>query len=90
MTIVFPSVSSPRKALVPMVLEAHMISMAYRVIPQKGHLFSVEMTNLTGKCSLIPGFRDISEADAWIVQTKRMLHELDPRDRVVARTADEG
>jgi hypothetical protein len=48
------------------------------------------MTNLTGKCSLIPGFRDISEADAWIVQTKRMLHELDPRDRVVARTADEG
>ena len=62
-----------------------MISMAYRVIPQKGHLFSVEMTNLTGKCSLIPGFRDISEADAWIVQTKRMLHELDPRDRVVAR-----
>ena len=40
---------------------------------------------LKGKCSLIPGFRDKSEADAWIVQTKRMLHELDPTDRVIAR-----
>jgi hypothetical protein len=68
-----------------------MISMAYRVIPpKKGHLFSVEMTSLTGKCSLIPDFRDKSEADAWIVQTKRMLHELDPRDRVIARTTGEG
>ena len=60
-----------------------MISMAYRVIPQKGHLFSVEMNYLKGKCSLIPGFRDKPEADAWIVQTKRMLHELDPTDRVI-------
>jgi hypothetical protein len=41
--------------------------MAYRVLQQKGHLFSVEMNNLKGKCSLIPGFRDKSEADAWIV-----------------------
>jgi hypothetical protein len=64
-----------------------MISMTYRVIPQKGNLFSVEMTGLKGKCSLIPDFRDKSEADAWIVQTARMLHALDPRDRVVARTA---
>ena len=66
-----------------------MISMAYRVIPQKRYLFSVEMNNLKGKCSLIPGFRDESEADAWIVQTKRMLHHLDPRDRVVARKSGE-
>ena len=64
---------------------AGMISMAYRVIPQKGHLFTVEMNNLKGKCSLIPGFRDKSEADAWIVQTKRMLHDLNPMDRVLAR-----
>jgi hypothetical protein len=64
---------------------ADMTSMAYRVIPQKVDLFSVEMNNLKGKCSLIPGFRDKSEADAWIVQTKRMLHDLDPMDRVLAR-----
>ena len=62
-----------------------MISMAYRVISEKGHSFSVEMNNLKGKCSLIPGFRDKSEADAWIVQTKRMLHEPDPTERVIAR-----
>jgi hypothetical protein len=60
--------------------------MAYRVISEKGHSFSVEMNNLNkGKCSLIPGFRDKSEADAWIVQTKRMLHEPDPTERVIAR-----
>ena len=62
-----------------------MQSMAYRVIPEKGSLFSVEMTNTKGGCSIIPGFRDKWEADAWIVQTKRMLHELDPTDRVIAR-----
>ena len=62
-----------------------MTSMAYRVISEKGHSFSVEMNNLKGKCSLIPGFRDKSEADAWIVQTKRMLHEPDPTERVIAR-----
>jgi hypothetical protein len=55
-----------------------MISVAYRVIPQKGQLFSVEMTSLKGKSSLIPGFRDKSEADAWIVQTKRMLGSVTP------------
>ena len=81
--------SSPKNALMPIV-PYNMISMAYRVIPQKGQLFSVEMTSLKGKCSLISGFRDKSEADAWIVQTKRMLHELDPRDRVVARKTGKG
>ena len=64
---------------------AGMINMAYRVIPEKGHLFSVEMNNLNGRCSLIPGFRDKSEADAWIVQTKRMLNEPDRTDRIIAR-----
>ena len=62
-----------------------MVSMAYRVFPEKGHLFSVEMTNRNGKHTTIAGFRDKLEADAWIVQTKRMLHGLDPTDRVEAR-----
>ena len=61
-----------------------MVSMAYRVISEKGHSFSVEMNNLNAM-RLIPGFRDKSEADAWIVQTKRMLHEPDPTERVIAR-----
>ena len=57
----------------------------FQVIPQKGHLFAVEMVPISGKRRLIPGFRDKTEADAWIVQTERMLHELDPRHRVIAR-----
>jgi len=90
MNIGFPSGEQSLKALVAMVLEANMISMAYRVVPQRGLLFSVKMTNLAGKCSLIPDFRDLIRGGAWIVQTKRMLHQLDPRDRVTARTTDEG
>jgi hypothetical protein len=57
----------------------------YRVIPQKEHLFSVEMTRPSGHRRLIPDFRDKAEADAWIIQTTRLLHELDPRDKVIAR-----
>jgi hypothetical protein len=68
----------------------NMTAMAYRVIPQKGQLYGVEMTSLKGKCTLITGFRDESEAEAWIVQTKRMLHEADPTDRVVARKTGKG
>ena len=65
----------------PRAILTDMISMAYRVVPQKGHLFSVEMNNLRANVR----FRDELEADAWIVQTKRMLHELDPTDRMIAR-----
>ena len=62
-----------------------MSEIAYHVIPQKGHLFTVEMVPPSGKKRLIPDFRDKAEADAWIVQTTRMLHELDPRHKVVSR-----
>jgi hypothetical protein len=60
----------------------------YRVIPQKGHFFSVEMTRPNGARRLILDFRDKREADAWIIQTKRMLHELDPLHRVISRYSD--
>jgi hypothetical protein len=55
----------------------------YRVIPQKNNLFTVEMTPPNGRLRLIPDFRDHTEADAWIVQTVRMLHGLDPLHKVV-------
>jgi hypothetical protein len=57
----------------------------YRLIAQEGQRFSVEMIRPDGKRKLIPDFRDKAEADAWIVQTERMLHELDPRHRVTSR-----
>jgi hypothetical protein len=64
-----------------------MADTSYRVIPQEGDLFSVEMMLPSGKRRLIPGFRDRSEADAWIIQTAKMLHERDPHHRVTSREA---
>jgi hypothetical protein len=57
----------------------------YRVIPQSNHRFTVEMAPANGRLRLIPDFRDHAEADAWIVQTVRMLHGLDPIHKVVPR-----
>jgi hypothetical protein len=65
-----------------------MAQATFHVIPQKGHLFTVEMIPPSGARRLIPNFRDKAEADAWIVQTERMLQELDPRHRVIARDRD--
>lgn len=65
-----------------------MTDTSYRVIPQKEHLFSVEMVLPSGKRRLIPDFQDKAEADAWIIQTARMLHELDPRHKVPVRAGN--
>ena len=56
----------------------------YHVVPQKNNLFAVEMTPANGRLRLIPDFRDKADADAWIVQTARMLHGLDPIHKVVS------
>jgi hypothetical protein len=42
--------------------------MTYRVTPQKGDLYGVEMIGPTGKRSLIEDFRHQAAANAWIVQ----------------------
>ena len=57
----------------------------YHVVPQKNSLFAVEMTPPNGRLRQIPDFRDKADADAWIVQTERMLHGLDPVNKVVPR-----
>ena len=54
----------------------------YHVVPQKNSLFAVEMTPPNGRFRQIPDFRDKADADAWIVQTERMLHGLDPVNRL--------
>jgi hypothetical protein len=66
-----------------------MIVSIYRVVPQDNHLFSVEMTPPNGRLRRISDFRDKADADAWIVQTKRMLHELDPIHKAVPRRLGE-
>ncbi len=60
-----------------------MTEAAYRVVLQIDHLFTVEMTPPNGRCRLIPDFRDRAEADAWIVQTTRLLHGLDPHHKAL-------
>jgi hypothetical protein len=57
----------------------------YHVVPQKNSLFAVGMTPPNGRLRVIPDFRDKADADAWILQTMRMLHGLDPIHKVVAR-----
>ena len=61
----------------------------YLVVPQKNNLFAVEMTPPNGRRRLIPDFRDRADADAWIVQTARMLHGLDPVHKVQPRRHSE-
>ena len=50
----------------------------YRVVPQKGRLFAVEITRPTGKRRLIPDFANEKEAEAWIVQIRRTRHLINP------------
>ena len=57
----------------------------YHVVPQKNNLFTVEMTPPNGRLRLIPDFRDKADADAWVVQTARMLHGLDPIHKLAPR-----
>jgi hypothetical protein len=61
----------------------------YHVVPQKNNLFAVEMTPVNGRLRLIPDFRDKADADAWIVQTARMLHGLDPIHKLLPRRHSE-
>jgi hypothetical protein len=53
--------------------------------PHKNNLFIVEMTPPNGRLRLIPDLRNKADADAWIVQTARMLHGLYPTHKVVPR-----
>jgi hypothetical protein len=50
----------------------------YRSIPQKDRRISVEMTKPNGRRRVIPDFVDEAEANAWIVQTKRLLRVVHP------------
>jgi hypothetical protein len=50
----------------------------YRLIPQKNGQVSVEMTKPNGRRRIIPDFRDEAEADAWIIQTQRLIEAANP------------
>ena len=59
-----------------MVLD--MGAVTYRLIKQKDHLVSVEMLKPTGRRQIIPDFRDEAEANAWIIQTRRLMQAAHP------------
>lgn len=50
-----------------------MVDTSYRVIPRAKHRFDVEMARPGGSRKTIEGFISEHEANAWIVQTQRMI-----------------
>jgi hypothetical protein len=71
-----------------------MTDISYRVVPRGKSGFDVEMDKPDGRKQTVPGFRSEHEADAWIVQAKRMIRDagpwtpLAPRKPTPAATAD--
>lgn len=71
-----------------------MTDISYRVVPRGKSGFDVEMDMSDGRKRTVPGFRSEHEADAWIVQAKRMIRDagpwtpLAPRKPVPAATGE--
>jgi hypothetical protein len=55
-----------------------MVETSYRVVPRAKHRFDVEMANPNGRRKMIEGFGSEHEANAWIIQTQRMLRAAGP------------
>jgi len=55
-----------------------MTDISYRVVPRGKNGFDVEMDKPDGRKQTVPGFRSEHEADAWIVQAKRMIRDAGP------------
>lgn len=55
-----------------------MTDICYRVVPRGKNGFDVEMEKPDGRKQTVPGFRSEHEADAWIVQAKRMIRDAGP------------
>jgi len=60
-------------------IDPHTVHYQWR--PQGNGSYTVEMTTASGELRTFPDFVSESEAKAWIIQTKRLLHEADPRPR---------
>jgi hypothetical protein len=55
-----------------------MTEISYRVVPKAKGGFDVEMERPDGRKRTVPGFFSEHEADAWIVQAKRMIRDAGP------------
>jgi hypothetical protein len=55
-----------------------MTDISYRVVPRGKGGFDVEMERPDGRTRTVPGFLSEHEADAWIVQAKRLIRDSSP------------
>ena len=55
-----------------------MVDTVYRLIPQKDRRISFEMAKPNGRSRVIPDFVSEAEANAWIIQTKRLIWSAHP------------
>jgi hypothetical protein len=62
-----------------------MVDTSYRVIPAADGSFDVEMSKPNGHTKTAPGFGSEHEAEAWIVQAKRMKRDAAPWTPLVPR-----
>ena len=53
-----------------------MVDTDSRLIPRKDRRISVEMTKPDGRRRIIPDFVDDAEANAWIIQTRRLIPKV--------------
>jgi hypothetical protein len=57
----------------------------FKLVQQPDRSFSVSLQTAEGRLRTIDGFDSEHEAQAWVVQTKRMFYEIDPRSRPPSR-----
>ena len=57
----------------------------FNLVRQLDRSFSVSLKTAEGGLKTIDGFDSEHEAQAWVVQTKRMFYEIDPRSRPPSR-----
>jgi hypothetical protein len=60
------------------IYDARMVDTVYRLIPQKDGRISVEMAKPDGRRRVIPDFVNEAEANAWIIQSKRLIRVAHP------------
>jgi hypothetical protein len=51
---------------------------SYRVIARSKGCFDVEMEKPNGRKRTVPGFNSEHEAEAWIIQAKRLIRDANP------------
>lgn len=55
-----------------------MTDISYRVVPKGKGGFDVEIERPGGRKQTVPGFASEHEAEAWIVQARRMIRDANP------------